>query len=68
MKHQKRIIPVVTFLTPQFEYSSDLKGRQAMLSQCVFVLKVRIKQVFHPFGPHEISVLIEFTSGHLRHH
>ena len=23
---------------------------------------------FSPFGPHEISVLIELTSGHLRYH
>ena len=23
---------------------------------------------FHPFGPHDIFVLIELTLGHLRHH
>ena len=38
-----------------------------MLSQFVFVLKMRIKQAFSPFGPHEISVLIELTLGHLRY-
>ena len=40
------IIPLVTFLTPSAEYSPDLKDRWAMLSQFVFVLKMRIKQAF----------------------
>ena len=39
-----------------------------MFSQFVFVLKIKIKQAFPPFGPHEISVLIELTLGHLRYH
>ena len=38
-----------------------------MFSQFVFVLKIKIKQA-SPFGPHEISVLIELTLGHLRYH
>ena len=35
-----------------------------MFSQFVFVLKIKISF----FGPHEISVLIELTLGHLRYH
>ena len=35
---------MVTFVTPLAEYP-DLKDRLAMLSQFVFVLKMRIKQV-----------------------
>ena len=35
-----------------------------MSSQFVFVLKIKFKRV----GPHEISVLIELTLGHLRYH
>ena len=38
-----------------------------MLSQFVFVLKIKIKRAFF-FGPHEISVLIGLTLGHLRYH
>ena len=40
------VIPVVTFLTSLALYSSNLKDRQAMLSQFVFVLKMRTKQAF----------------------
>ena len=39
-----------------------------MLSQFVFVLTMRFKQAISAFGPHEISVLIELISGHLRYH
>ena len=39
-----------------------------MFSQFVFVLKIKIKLAFPLFGPHEISVLIELTLGHLRYH
>ena len=35
-----------------------------MISPCVFVLEIKIKQVF-PVGPHEVSVFIEPTLGHL---
>ena len=38
-----------------------------MISQFVFVLKIKIKLSFSPFGLHEISVLIELTLGHLRY-
>ena len=38
-----------------------------MLSQCVFVLKMTIKQDFSPVASHVISVLVELTSGHLRY-
>ena len=36
-----------------------------MLSQFVFVLKIKIKESFYPFVLHEISVLIELLLGHL---
>ena len=36
-----------------------------MLSQFVFVLKIKIKVSFYPFVLHEISVLIELLLGHL---
>ena len=36
-----------------------------MLSQFVFVLKIKIKWSLWPFPLHEISVLIELTLGHL---
>ena len=39
-----------------------------MLSQFVFVLKMRIKQAFPLFGPIVISVLLELISGNLRYH
>jgi hypothetical protein len=40
-----------------------------MFSQFVSILKIKIKQVFPPpFGPHETSVLIELTLGHLHYH
>ena len=45
---QRRIISVVNVLTPLAECPSQLKDRQAMLSQWVFVLKMKIKQAF-PF-------------------
>ncbi len=35
-----------------------------MLSQFVFVLKIKIKEAF-PFGLQEISVLFELLLGHL---
>ena len=35
-----------------------------MLSQFVFILKIKIKEVY-PFVLHEISVLIELLLGHL---
>ena len=38
-----------------------------MLSQFVFVLKIKIKWSLWPFPPHEISVLIETILGHLRY-
>ena len=44
------------------EHSSRRKGRWAMLSQFVFVLKITITQHFPLFDPHEISVLIQLTS------
>ena len=37
-----------------------------MLSQ--FVSENENQASFSPFGPHEISVLIELTLGHLRYH
>ena len=40
------VIPVVTFLTPLAEYSSDLKDRKKMLSQFVFALTIRFQQAF----------------------
>ena len=39
-----------------------------MLSQIVFVPETRIKQAFHLFGLHEISVLVNLTLEHLRYH
>ena len=39
-----------------------------MFSQFVFVLEIKNQASFSPFGPHKISVLIEFTLGHLRYH
>ena len=39
-----------------------------MFSQFVFALKIKNQASFSPFGPHEISVLIELTLGHLRYH
>ncbi len=39
-----------------------------MFSQFVFVLKIKNQASVSPFGPHEISVLIELTLGHLRYH
>ena len=41
------VIPVVSFLTPPAEYSSDLKDRWTMLSQLVFVVNMSIKQAVH---------------------
>ena len=38
-----------------------------MLSQFVFVLKIKIKWSLWPFPLHEISVLIEIILGHLRY-
>ena len=38
-----------------------------MFSQFVSVLKIKNQASFSPFGPHEISVLIELTLGHLRY-
>ena len=38
-----------------------------MLSQFVFILKIKIKRAFPPFSLHEISVLIELSVGHLRY-
>ena len=38
-----------------------------MLSQFVFVLKIKIKWSFYPFVPHEISVLVELILRHLRY-
>ena len=38
-----------------------------MSSQFVFVLKSKSSKL-SPFGPHDISVLIELTVGHLRYH
>jgi len=41
-----------------------------MLSQFVFVLKIKIKRAFAlllPFAPREISVLAELALGHLRY-
>ena len=39
-----------------------------MFSQFVFVLQIKIKRAFPPFGQREISVLSELTLGHLRYH
>ena len=39
-----------------------------MLSHFVFVPKIESQASFSPFGPHDISVLIELTLGHLRYH
>ena len=39
----------VTFLTPLAEHFSDLKDRQARLSQFVFVLNINIKRAFPLF-------------------
>ena len=39
-----------------------------MRSRCLFVLKIKSKRAFSSFVPHEISVLIELTVGHLRYH
>ena len=65
----KQVIPVVTFPTPLAEYSSDLKDRQAMFSQFVFVLKMRIKQAFHLLVHMRFLFFLSSpTSGHLRHH
>ena len=38
-----------------------------MLSQFVFILKIKNQISFYPFVPHEISVLIELTLGRLRY-
>ena len=38
-----------------------------MLSQFVFILKITSKANICPIGQHEISVLTEFTFGHLRY-
>ena len=38
-----------------------------MLSQFLFILKIKIKVSFCPFALHEISVLIELPFGHLRY-
>ena len=39
-----------------------------MFSQFAFVLKIKIKRAFSPFGQHKISVLTELTLGHLRYY
>ena len=39
-----------------------------MLSQFVFTLQNQNQASISHFGPHEISVLIELTLGHLRYH
>ncbi len=36
-----------------------------MLSQFVFILKIKNQRSFYPFVLHEISVLIELLLGHL---
>ncbi len=38
-----------------------------MLSQFVFVLKIKIKQAFTLFSLQKISVLLELALGHLRY-
>ena len=39
-----------------------------MFSQCCIHTENQNQASFSPFGPHEISVLIELTLGHLRYH
>ena len=65
---QREIIPVVTFLTPLAEYSSDLKGSIGHAFTVCIRTENENQASFSPFGPHEISVLIELTVGHLRYH
>ena len=55
---------MVTFLTPPAEYSSDLKDRMAIGIRTENENQARVS----PFGPREISVLVELTKGHLRYH
>ena len=47
-------IPVVFFLTPLNEHSSDLKDWYVMSSQFLFVLKIKIKQAF-PLSIHRCA-------------
>ena len=51
LNYKRENYPVLTYLTPLAEYSSGLKDRQVMISQFVFVLKMRIKHMF-PFFVH----------------
>ena len=39
-----------------------------MFSQCCIHTENQNQASFSPFGPHEISVLIELALGHLRYH
>ena len=59
---------MVTFLTPLAEYFSDLKGSIGHVFTVCIRTENQNQASFSPFGPHEISVLIELTLGHLRYH
>jgi len=56
---------VVTFLTPLFEIELETKGSIGHAFAVSIRTENRNQVSFYPFVPHEISVLIELTLGHL---
>ena len=58
---------MVTFLTPLTEYLSPKGSIGHVFTVCSHT-ETQNQASFSPYGPHEISVLIELTLGHLRYH
>ena len=59
---------MVTFLTPLAEKLLRPKGSIGHVFTVCIRTENQNQASFSPFGPHEISVLIELTLGHLRYH
>ena len=59
---------MLTVLTSLAEYSSNLKDRLGHAFTVCARTENENQASFFPFGPHEISVLVELTLGHLRDH
>ena len=59
---------MVTFLTPLAEQVSQTKGSIGHAFTVCIRTGNQNQTSFSPFGPHEISVLIELALGHLRYH
>ena len=58
---------MVTFLTPLAEKLLRPKGSIGHVFTVCIRTENQNQASFSPFGPHEISVLIELTLGHLRY-